>query len=158
MANPGGKAGTDMSGRIQGNALELRGLAKLIKAHGGTEFILNKKMKHYLAGRQATDADVFSRLISKGTVRIGAEAKVSRSALGSARAFAHKLLAYKRELGDNSKFYLIVPNPGNVFDAAKSLFTNRLSQIAGTTADAKKIKLAQEFLEEAVELRVDKLK
>ena len=98
------------------------------------------------------------RCFPKGTVRIGAEAKVSRSALGSARAFAYKLLAYKRELGNNRIFYLIVPNPGSVFDQAKSLFTNRLAQLANTSAEAKNIKLAQTFLDTAVEIRVDKLK
>jgi hypothetical protein len=158
MAAPG--AEHSRPGVIQGRALEIRGLAAMVKKHG-QDFDLNRKMPNYPDHLQPTDADVFSRIISKGLNAIGGEAKYSEKSLGSTFTFARKLLAYQAELGTNGKLYLIVPNPGDVFQKGLSKLTNRRAQLHGNTSEAKILDQAIKYFKaqakEGAELKVDKL-
>lgn len=143
MAAPG--APQSRQGVIQGRALELSGIAALVRKHN-QDLVLNREILNYPTHLQPTDADIFSKLISRGSTVIGAESKFSKAALVSARSFARKVIAYKRELGDHGIFYLVVPAPAGLWQQAVEKLTQRRAQLHGNATEAHYIDEALRYL------------
>ena len=162
MRNPGPVEGA--SGIIQGRAMELTSLAELTreaeKLGVSNKFSLNRTMKHFVEGKNPTDADVygtpFARLVSR-TQEMGAESKYSDKALGTAIELAHKLLAYQRELLANGVFYFISPKGSGLYQTAKTKLQNAFNRAEEGSDEAKEIGKALKYLTKnakALEVRV----
>jgi hypothetical protein len=94
---------------------------------------------------------------------------MSKAALKSTNAFADKILAYKKKLGKNGEFYMIVPDAkllpearkflGDKINALKALRDSLPPGKARANAQAQinKLQNAKSYLDKAKEIIVDTL-
>lgn len=94
---------------------------------------------------------------------------MSKAALKSTNVFANKILAYKKKLGKNGEFYMIVPDAkllpearkflGDKINALKNLGDSLPAGMAKNNAynQMKKLKNAKSYLDQAKAIIVDTL-
>jgi hypothetical protein len=94
---------------------------------------------------------------------------MSKAALKSTNAFADKILAYKKKLGNNGEFYMIVPD-AKLLPEARKFLGERINALkalrdslppgkarASAQAQINKLQNAKSYLDKAKEIIVDTL-